>query len=62
MLTLGLKYAFEFLQAEKVTIGVYENNDIAHSCYKALGFRDISITEKEPFNVIEMEILRQDNN
>ena len=62
MLTLGLKYAFEFLQADKVTIGVYENNDIAHNCYKALGFRDISITEKEPFNVIEMEILRQENN
>jgi RimJ/RimL family protein N-acetyltransferase len=60
MLTLGLKYAFEFLQADKVTIGVYENNDIAHDCYKAIGFKDTSVTEKKPFNVIEMEILRQD--
>jgi RimJ/RimL family protein N-acetyltransferase len=56
MLRLGLKYAFEILKADVVTIGVYENNDRAHNCYKKLGFTDKEIVEKEPWNVIEMEI------
>ncbi len=56
MLRLGLKYAFEILNADVVTIGVYENNDRAHNCYKKLGFTDKEIVEKEPWNVIEMEI------
>ena len=56
MLRLGLKYAFEILNVDVVTIGVYENNDRAHNCYKKLGFTDKEIVEKEPWNVIEMEI------
>ena len=56
MLRLGLTYAFEFLGAEKVTIGVFENNAIAHSCYQKVGFADVGITKGEPCNVIEMEI------
>ena len=59
MLSLGLKYAFDFLQADKITIGVYEDNDIAHNCYKSLGFTDTGITEKKSGNVIEMEVLRK---
>ena len=56
MLRLGLTYAFEFLGAEKVTIGVFENNAIVHSCYQKVGFADVGITKGEPCNVIEMEI------
>lgn len=58
MLELGLKYAFEILGVDVVTIGVYENNEIAHNCYKRVGFVDREIVEKEPWNVIEMEIKR----
>ncbi|WP_155840150.1 hypothetical protein [Butyrivibrio sp. MC2021] len=46
--------------AEAVTIGVFENNDIAHECYKKIGFKDKEVTEKEPFNIIEMELKRED--
>lgn len=60
MLRLGLKYAFELMNAEVVTIGVFENNDIAHECYKKIGFKDKEVTEKEPFNIIEMELKRED--
>ena len=56
MLRAGLKYAFEILGAEKVTIGVYENNEPAHLCYQKAGFTDREITEGEPWNIIEMEI------
>lgn len=38
MLELALKYAFEILKAEKVTIGVFENNSAAYHCYKSVGF------------------------
>lgn len=38
MLSLGLKYAFDLLQADRVTIGVFENNEAAYGCYTAIGF------------------------
>ncbi len=60
MLSLGLKYAFEIMGADKVTIGVFENNEPAHRCYVGLGFQDKEIVQKEPWDVIEMEIFRQD--
>ena len=60
MLRLGMKYAFEILSVDKITIGVFENNDRAHACYKKVGFHDAGLTEKEPVNVIEMEILKEE--
>ena len=38
MLRLGLKYAFEIMQADVVTIGVFENNISAYKCYLSAGF------------------------
>ena len=60
MLSLGLKYAFEILGVDKVTLGVFENNEPAHKCYSRIGFKDREIVEKTPWNVIEMEIDRND--
>ena len=60
MLRLGLKYAFEIMGAETVTLGAFEGNEIAHNCYKKIGFTDRSIREAEPWNVIEMEIKKAD--
>lgn len=60
MLRAGLKYAFELLGAEVITIGVFVNNDNAHRCYRKAGFTDAGIVEKEPWNVIEMELKKED--
>lgn len=47
LLKLALKYAFEILKAEKVNLGVFENNPAAYRCYVSLGFRDTG--EREHF-------------
>ena len=60
MLQVGLKYAFEILGVDVVTIGVFENNELAHKCYKKVGFIDKEIVSKQPWNVIEMEIKKED--
>lgn len=59
MLSLGLQYAFDIFGAKKVTIGVFENNAPAHECYKKVGFVDREIVKGDPWNVVEMEILRE---
>ena len=56
MLRLGLKYAFDILGAEKITIGVFENNAPAYLCYKKVGFADVDVVKGEPWDIIEMEI------
>ena len=60
MLRAGLKYAFEIFGADVVTIGVFENNDSAHRCYLKAGFTDREIVRKEPWNIIEMEMKKED--
>ena len=49
MIKLALKYAFEIIRAEKVTIGVFDNNPSAYHCYKAAGFHDVVTSEKQTF-------------
>lgn len=58
MLSLGLNYAFKILGVDVVTIGVYENNDIAHNCYKRVGFVDKEIVKHARENIIEMAITK----
>ena len=59
MLKAGLYYAFDIFGADLVTIGVFENNEIAHNCYKRVGFADKETAEKEPWNIIEMEMSKE---
>ena len=40
MLELAIKYAFEILRVDKITLGVFENNEAAYWCYKAAGFHE----------------------
>lgn len=47
ILRLALKYAFELLQAEKVTLGVFENNEQAARCYRAVGFEHVAQEKPE---------------
>ena len=60
MLSLGLKYAFEFLDVQEVTIGVFENNIPAHRCYGKVCFTDRVLVESDPWNIVEMAIQAED--
>ena len=40
MLSLALQYAALILKAEKVTLGVFENNPAALKCYRSVGFSE----------------------
>ena len=60
MLRTGLDYAFNILGVQTVTIGVFEHNDIAHSCYKKVGFVDKEIVPHERDNIIEMAITKEE--
>lgn len=60
MLMLACSYAFDILKAEKITLGVFANNDPAYYCYAAAGFRAVSSCKelpycKEKWESIEME-------
>lgn len=55
MLQLGLKYAKEIYGAKKVSLGVFENNESAYHCYKAVGFQDIILEETEMYHVLGEE-------
>lgn len=63
MVQMAIKYAREMLQAEKVTIGVFDNNESAYRCYLAAGFKVVEgegyICELlgEQWNCIEMEMV-----
>jgi RimJ/RimL family protein N-acetyltransferase len=40
MLNLAIKYAFEILGVNRMTLGVFENNEAAHRCYRSVGLVD----------------------
>lgn len=52
MLQLGLKYAKEIYRAKKVSLGVFENNEPAYHCYKAVGFKDVVQEEIETYHIL----------
>lgn len=64
LVSMAVKYAFETLEATKVSLGVFENNPSAIHCYESAGFRRVSLPETENYeclgetwNCIEMELL-----
>lgn len=63
MLMLAQKYAFEILKVKKITLGVFENNPSAYHCYKAAGFKEVTMEKEEYYEIagerwkcIEMEV------
>ena len=64
MIKLAVDYAFRIAGAEKITIGVFENNKSAYYCYKSAGFRitqqEISEIFGEKWKIAEMEINRNE--
>lgn len=55
MLQLGLKFAFEIYGAKRVSLGVFENNESAYYCYKAVGFQDVVLEKTETYTVLGEE-------
>ena len=63
MLRLAIRYSFDILKAEKITLGVFEKNTSAYNCYKSVGFKDVVTKEYEYYNIngekwkcLEMEL------
>ncbi len=52
MLRQGLKQAFSIYGADKVSLAVFENNESAYYCYRAVGFRDVFSEETEIYHVM----------
>lgn len=66
MIQMAIRYAFDMLGAKKVTLGVFDNNLPAYNCYKAAGFKEITMEEPfifeimgEKWNCIEMELIKE---
>lgn len=66
MLQMAIRYAFDFLQVDKITLGVFANNPGAYYCYKAAGFQEIEEEKHFEFTIgdekwecIEMECVRR---
>ena len=63
MLGLGLRMAFDIMGAEKVTIGVYAQNEPGFRCYQSLGFTQVgtrdTVVGGEAWQVAEMEMTRE---
>ena len=65
MLGLAIRFAFDILKVQKVTLGVLENNPGAYHCYKVAGFKDAPMDEPEYYQLmgekikcLELEITR----
>ncbi len=52
MLTLAIRYGFDIMKAERITLGVFENNLSAYHCYIASGFRDITPHDAETYQIL----------
>lgn len=46
MVEKAVEYAFTILGVQRVTLGVFSCNPIAHACYEKAGFRDEFLEEK----------------
>lgn len=55
MLQLGITFAKEIFGAKRVSLGVFENNESAYCCYKAVGFKDIVLEKTEKYTVLGKE-------
>ena len=52
MIRLALRYAFDILKVQRVTIGVLENNPGAYRCYRSAGFRDAEQAEPQFYELL----------
>lgn len=57
MLELAVKYTLEILRADKITLGVFDNNPSAYACYKSVGFKEKADTEKVCYRIMDEDWL-----
>ena len=62
----AIKYAFDTLKAQKITLGVFENNDAAYHCYRSVGFHTAETKDTEYYHIfdedwkcLELELTKQ---
>ena len=55
MLKLGIEYAFHNLDAKRLSLAVFENNEAAYYCYKSVGFSDVTSDDVETYQVLGEE-------
>ena len=62
MLSAAIPFGFKEYSAQRITLGVFENNPKARKCYESVGFTQWGETEclinGEPWKCAEMEIFR----
>ena len=66
MLSLAVRYAFDFVKVKKISLGVFENNKPAIRCYESCGFKRVTLENTECYrcmgevwNCIEMEMVKE---
>lgn len=52
MVCLAVQYAFDVLNVQKVSLGVFENNIPAIGCYRACGFREVRLEQTEQYSCL----------
>lgn len=57
MLQLAIHFGKQLLKAESISLGVFENNPAAFHCYQAVGFREITLPQRESYHVFGEEWL-----
>ena len=65
MICLAQRFAFDIFKAERVTLGVFENNLPAYCCYRAAGFRQVEetsvcVVNGEAWKIVEFEMMKED--
>ena len=67
LLALAIRFAFEMVGVERITLGVFANNTRARRCYEACGFRAVERPEREYYicfgerwDCVEMELRREE--
>lgn len=64
LMKLSIQYAFEILKVDKITLGVFSNNENAEKCYLSCGFNltgsytEVKINE-ENWKFRDMELLKE---
>ena len=52
MVCLAVQYAFDVLNVQKVSLGVFENNIPAIGYYRACGFREVQLEQTEQYSCL----------
>lgn len=52
MLQMAIRHAVEVFAVKKITLGVFDNNEPALKCYKAVGFQNVPMEKEEYYPIM----------